>query len=438
MRNSSRIAARAARPVAAVTGAVAAAMVMAACSASSHPGRAANAAEQAVGGTVLHWGSFFGGKKGNFDVQTSPVPVTVPGRVAQVASSNSTEYALLTDGRLYAWGLGTQGQLGNGAAANSFRKAVQVRFPAGVRIAFLPTDVMPYDTGLAVDAGGHAWGWGHNGGGELCLGSKKAFMTPVRLPFSRVTALAGASNHALYDSRGMVFACGRNLTGDLGIGSTRSTTRPVPVAGLDGSAVTQLVASFANSGALMSDGTYFDWGYDGAGQLGNGHTLRLSDVPVKVKLAHPVAQAALGGSLWDNGQTLVKLSNGALYSWGDNHASQLGNGSTTAAPVPLRFRAPAGVAYRSLATGSATAYAVSTAGNVYAWGVSHVGQAGNGHTRTIKKPVLIASGATAISSTANNVVINVPSVNEQDEEGPPPMRRPAVIPEHGGNSASCC
>ena len=134
----------------------------------------------------------------------------------------------------------------------------------------------------------------------------------------------------------------------------------------------------------------------------------------------------------------MKLSNGALYSWGDNHASQLGNGSTTAAPVPLRFRAPAGVTYRSLATGSATAYAVSTAGNVYAWGVSHVGQAGNGHTRTIKKPVLIASGATAISSTANNVVINVPSVNEQDEEGPPPMRRPAVIPEHGGNSASCC
>ena len=248
-------------------------------------------------------------------------------------------------------------------------------------------------------------------------------MTPVRLPFSRVTVLAGASNHALYDSRGTVFACGYNLTGDLGIGSTRSTSRPVPVAGLDGTAVTQLAASFANSGALMSDGTYFDWGYDGAGQLGNGHALRMSDVPVKVKLPHPVVQAALGGSLWNNGQTLVKLSNGALYSWGDNHDAQLGNGSTTRQPVPLRFRAAAGVTYRSLATGSATAYAVSTAGNVYAWGVSHVGQAGNGHTRTITKPVLVASGATAISSAANNVVINVASTGGQDKEGPPPMHR---------------
>jgi alpha-tubulin suppressor-like RCC1 family protein len=142
------------------------------------------------------------------------------------------------------------------------------------------------------------------------------------------------------------------------------------------------VASFANSGALTSDGTYFDWGYDGGGQLGNGRALRSSDVPVRVKLAHPVMQAALGGSLWKNGQTLVRLSNGALYSWGDNHAAQLGKGSTTRQPVPRRFRAPAGVTYRSLATGSATSYAVSTAGNVYAWGVSHVGQAGNGRTRT--------------------------------------------------------
>jgi alpha-tubulin suppressor-like RCC1 family protein len=76
--------------------------------------------------------------------------------------------------------------------------------------------------------------------------------------------------------------------------------------------------------------------------------------------------------------------------------------------APVRFRAPAGVTYRSLATGSATSYAVSADGAVYAWGVSHVGQVGNGTTRTIRKPVLVAAGATQISATANNVVISVP------------------------------
>jgi hypothetical protein len=45
---------------------------------------------------VRHWGSFFGGAKGNFDTETSPVTVTLPGTVAQVGTSNSSEYALLT------------------------------------------------------------------------------------------------------------------------------------------------------------------------------------------------------------------------------------------------------------------------------------------------------------------------------------------------------
>ena len=60
--------------------------------------------------SVQHWGSFFGGGGGNFDVVTKPTNVLLPGVVAQVASSNSTEYALLTNGKLYAWGLGSQGQ----------------------------------------------------------------------------------------------------------------------------------------------------------------------------------------------------------------------------------------------------------------------------------------------------------------------------------------
>jgi hypothetical protein len=41
----------------------------------------------------------------------------------------------------------------------------------------------------------------------------------------------------------------------------------------------------------------------------------------------------------------------------------------------------------------------------------------------VKKPALVASGVTTISSTANNLVINVPSLDQQDDAGPPPMRR---------------
>ncbi|MGP7999644.1 MAG: RCC1 domain-containing protein [Streptosporangiaceae bacterium] len=405
--------------------AVAAMIFLAGCSAAARPARPghrssgvtdvqSSAAVGAPSGTppgpsgsttLRHWGSFFGHTPGNVDTLASPASVTLPGTVAQIGTSNSTEYALLTDGRLYAWGLGTQGELGDGGLSNSLGAPVQVRFPAGVTIASIPADAMPFDTGLAVDTTGHVWGWGNNGGGQLCLGNTRMYTTPVRLPLSGVTAVAGASTHGLYDAAGTVYACGQNIDGDLGDGSWRSSTRPVQVATLNGRPVARLVAAFANSGALLANGKYFDWGYNGAGQLGHGTAGRASDVPVHVPLPHAVVKVAQGGSIWDNGQTLVKLSDGSLWSWGSNAGGQLGNGSLAASPVPVRFYAPPGVKYRSLATGSATSYAVSATGKVYAWGVSYEGQLGDGDLGPALVPVVIASGATFVSSTANNALI---------------------------------
>jgi len=392
-------------PIAPRVGAVAAVAVL---TVGFWSGQVEKTERRQVTSQVEHWGSFFGGRKGNFGTEKSPVNMTLPGIVAQVGSSNSTEYALLTDGRLYAWGLGGQGELGDGRDHNSFNRPVRVHFPAGVRIASIPTDAMPYDTGLAVDTHGRVWGWGHNGGGQLCLGNRKPRFTPVRLPLRHVTALAGASNHALYDSRGTVYACGQNVAGDLGDGSRRNSTRPVRVAGLPHKSVVSLVASFANSGALLGNGDYYDWGYNADGQLGDGKTGRGSDVPVKVTLSQPVVEVAQGGSLWGNGCTLVMLSDGSLRAWGDDWAGQLGNGKRGLRDKPTVIHPPAGVSYQSLATGSATSYAVSPEGNVYAWGASHVGQLGDGKDQTALKPVLVVTGATLISATANNVVVSVP------------------------------
>jgi alpha-tubulin suppressor-like RCC1 family protein len=410
MKKSLQVVASKSLPMGAGLCAVAAAVILTGgCSSGQRPSAATGTPSAAA--TVRHWGSYFGAGrngKGHFGTATSPVAVTVPGPVAAVGTSNSTQYALLTNGRLYAWGLGTHGQLGNGGKGNSFSKAVRVRFPAGVKIASIPADVMPYNTGLAVDTHGNAWGWGGNHGGELCLGNNKAYRTPVKLPLSHVSTLAGASGHALYDADGIVYACGLNRNGVLGDGSTRNSTTPVKVARLNGSSVTQLVAGFDNAGALLSDGKYFDWGYDADGQLGNGPARRPSDVPVRVQLPHPVTQVAQGGSFWHNGQTLVMLSDGSLWAWGDDRAGQLGDGTRGVQPSPVRFYPPAGVTYKSLATGATTSYAVSTTGQVYAWGASQVGQLGDGSTRTATAPVLVTSGATSISSTAYNVAVSVP------------------------------
>ena len=123
-------------------------------------------------------------------------------------------------------------------------------------------------------------------------------------------------------------------------------------------------------------------------------------------LPRRVIQVAEGGSTWGNGQTLVMVGNGALWAWGANFHGQLGNGTIGRQASPIRFYPPAGVTYKTLATGSATSYAVSVTGQVYAWGVNFDGQVGDGTTNDTRTPVPVASGATMISSTANNVVIS--------------------------------
>jgi alpha-tubulin suppressor-like RCC1 family protein len=363
----------------------------------------------ASGGTIEHWGAFLGdGPK--TDERLKPTKISpLPFPVVQVSSSNDAQYALLTNGTVYAWGQGGDGQLGDGDTVNSFTTAVQVQFPAGVKIAYLPTDVMPFNSAFAVDTTGHVWGWGLNGGSEFCLGSVKEYTTPVELPLTDVTTLAGAADHATYDSDGTLYSCGTNQYGELGDGSTKSSKVPVKVTGLSGASVASLVASFGDTGALLSDGDYYDWGYDGAGQLGNDTTGQNSDVPVLVTLPDAVAQAVQGGSLASNGQTLVMLSDGSLYAWGNDSAYQLGDGKTTNESSPEQILAPSGVTYQTLATGGDTSYAISTIGNVYAWGANSVGQVGDGTTQTAEQPVQVASGASLISSTSTDVVIGLAS-----------------------------
>ncbi|MGD0314299.1 MAG: hypothetical protein ABSC90_17765 [Acidimicrobiales bacterium] len=332
-----------------------------------------------------------------------PTPVAgITGRVVQIATSNSDGYALTSNGSEWAWGVASYGELGNGQHPPYSTRAVKVEFPTGVRIVSL-ANPMPFDGALAIDSHGHVWGWGLNADGDLCL-SGLTELRPRQLALNGVTLASGARTHSLFSDGTKVYACGSGEYGVLGTGSTADSSTPVPVVGLpDTARVTALTSSWEGSGALLDDGDYFNWGYNAAGQLGNGTTVGTA-IPVPVPLPGPVRQVFQGGSGSKNGQTVAILANGSVWAWGDNDRGQLGIGTRTSSDTPVRVAVPDGVAFVKVSSGGYASYAIDRSGHLWAWGDNRSGQLGTGNSITIATtPLSVGIHLTQISSTAQNV-----------------------------------
>jgi alpha-tubulin suppressor-like RCC1 family protein len=333
------------------------------------------------------------------------VPTVIPGvlgRIVQITTSNTDGYALTADGAVWAWGEGLAGELGDGSHRPFAASAVRVRFPSGVRIAALP-DPVPYEGGMAIDTTGHVWAWGNNTARQFCLPRPRYSVFPIQLPLPDVTLAAGALFHTIYDAGGTIYSCGLGNLGQLGDGTTDLQGNPAPVLGLPAGQVVELTSSWGDAGALMADGAYYDWGYNAAGQVGDG-TTRPADVAVHVSLPGPVVEVSQGGSLPGNGQTMALLADGSLWEWGNNSFGQLGDGNTRSALTPLRLTEPPGVRFVNVNSGGATDYAIDSSGDLWSWGVDNLGQLGNGlHTRPRLTPVNTGVTLTQVSSTASEV-----------------------------------
>jgi alpha-tubulin suppressor-like RCC1 family protein len=300
-------------------------------------------------------------------------------------------------GWAFAWGSNNFGQLGNGTAINS-RTAVGVNLPAGTTVTAVSGGVFH---SLALTSTGHVLAWGDNTYGELGNGTNTSSSTPVAVSLpsgTTVTAIAGATIFSLaLTSSGQVLAWGFNGQGQLGNGTTVNSNIPVSVSLPSGTTVTA-IAGFGHHGmALTSTGQVLAWGSNISGELGNGTTI-YSSTPVAVSLPSGTTVTAIAGG---NIHSLAVTSTGRALAWGDNSSGQLGNGTTLGSSTPVAVSLPSGTTVTAIAGGNIHSLALTSTGQVLAWGDNIQGELGNGTTNRSTTPVLVSlplgTTATAIA-----------------------------------------
>jgi alpha-tubulin suppressor-like RCC1 family protein len=208
-----------------------------------------------------------------------------------------------------------------------------------------------------------------------------------------VVAGAGTAASAVAAAAPGAYAFGYNPWGELGDGTRAEQVLPVPVSGLPGT-VRQLSAGAATSAALLSDGTVWTWGDNTFGALGNGTSGGSVSTPQRVAGLSGITQIAVGTGDRD---IYAVRSDGSLWAWGDNGAGELGNGTTVSHFNPIQVPGLTGISQMS--AGPDYALALRSDGTVRAWGNNSNGYLGDGTTTSRLAPVQVR-GLTGISQVS--------------------------------------
>jgi len=393
-------------------------------------------------GHLWAWGDNRVGELGNGSTvdRATPVQVRFPADLGDASiisvavNGHHSAYALDSAGHLWAWGDNAHAQLGLGHGDLANRSTpTQVRFPAAlgaasiVSVATVHNDFGPV---YALDSAGHLWTWGGNGYAQLAYGPTKGRSTPARAPFPMTLGNASIvrvkvddddngflSIYAL-DSAGHLWAWGDNEVGQLGNGSKSGSLTPAQVqfpAALGGASIVSMATGSAGNGyvyALDSAGHLWAWGNNGYGQLGQGPAMP-RHTPVRIQFPapwwrRPPSIVRVVATRNSDGAAYAIDSAGHLWAWGGNKYGQLGNGLLKDRPTPVRVQFPSALGGASIIRVEAdryAAYAVDSAGHLWAWGNNRYGQLGNGLlANSFNPPALVqipvAQGAAPIVSMA--------------------------------------
>lgn len=233
----------------------------------------------------------------------------------------------------------------------------------------------------AVSAAGRVFCWGDNSRGQLGDGTTTSSSLPVAvqgLGRGATAVAAGSEFSCAVDRRGNVWCWGSNGFGQLGDGTFTNSLTPVRVGGRLGSNVRAISAGGGHICALNGAGRVFCWGRNSSGQLGDGSTAN-RPIPVRVPgFGQGDARMISAGSE----HTCAIDNQRRAFCWGRNGFGQIGDGTRFNRPSPTRLEG-VGARVRAIAAGGAHSCAINSIGRTFCWGYNRFGELGNGEPSSV-------------------------------------------------------
>jgi len=326
--------------------------------------------------------------------RSSPVQVSIQTQVNSwkaIGTGTATEsgFGIAPDGSLWAWGLNTSGQLGDGTATNR-------SIPVKIGNSSWSAVSGGFNFTVAIDAVGRLFGWGSSIAYANGTGATVNLSSPVQVgTLSSWIAVSAGDGHmvALLGSSasatsGILLASGANSLGQLGLGTTVTAFSSPSQVGA-ASNWTEISAGQSNTAAIDTTGALWTWGSNGNGYLGIGTTVGVSS-PTRVTFGSVTYSSwtALGSVTSNlNSHAMAIGINGTLWGWGGNSFGQLGDGTTVNKSTPVQIGI--GTSWVQVGVGASHGVGLDSAGNLWAWGANNVGQLGNGTTINSSSPVQI-------------------------------------------------
>ncbi len=297
-----------------------------------------------------------------------------------------------TDGTVWAWGYGGNGQLGNGGTASSY---VPTQTNSLTGVIAVSAGVLH---SLALKSDGTVWAWGYNANGQLGNGNNTTQSSPVQVTgiTGTVTAIAAGDNHAVaMTSDGKVWTWGINTNGQLGDGGTTSRNTAAQVTGVTAIAIG---AGASHTFAVLAGGTMKGWGLNSGYQVGDGTTTQANN-PVSVSTVTGITYTVGGLNF-----SFARKSDGTAWGWGQNGSNQLGDSTTTQRTTAVQLTALSSVTL--LEGGNTHGLALKSDGSVWGWGLNNYGQVGDGTNSQRNAPTAVVN-VSGIASVATGQHHNV-------------------------------